>query len=457
VNKALANVNADTIAAFKSYEAEQRLHHTKVGCALVVTLMPLGSTVDYFVYHGMLWEFFALRLVCSATALIIWALLFTKRGQQNLSWLGEVVPLLPAIFLSGMIAVSDGFESSYYMALNLVLLAVGAVLHWTLRESILAVILVLLMYTSAGLYAGIYPPTKELFTNYYFIALMDIIVVAGTYFQVRQRFTEFVLRQELDKSRTALEISLEQLKANEAQLIQSEKLASLGRMSAGMIHEINNPLNFATTGLFTLRKKAKYLEPEQQADYAEILHDVEAGVDRVKKIVSGLRTFTNPDTEQSDRISLSEAVADELRFLSKEQMDGVEFQQDLPANLTIWANKDKLINTLSLMLQNSLDALKTKTFTDEKPTIRISGRMENGVTFLTVYDNGPGIAAEHLDKIYDPFFTTKDVGAGMGLGLTLCYRFVVGAKGKISVRTEPGKFCEFTLEFPAAENLPANN
>jgi two-component system sensor histidine kinase PhcS len=313
------------------------------------------------------------------------------------------------------------------------------------------------MYTSAGLYAGIYPPTKELFTNYYFIALMDIIVVAGTYFQVRQRFTEFVLRQELDKSRTALEASLEQLKANEAQLIQSEKLASLGRMSAGMIHEINNPLNFATTGLFTLRKKGKHLPAEQQSDYAEILHDVEAGVDRVKKIVSGLRTFTNPDTEQSDRISLSEVVADELRFLSKEQLAEVDFQQAVPANLTIWANKDKLINTLGLMIQNSLDALKTKTFIGEKPTIRISGRMENDTTFLTVYDNGPGIAAEHLDKIYDPFFTTKDVGAGMGLGLTLCYRFVVGAKGKISVRTEPGKFCEFTLEFPAVQNPPAPN
>ena len=98
--------------------------------------------------------------------------------------------------------------------------------------------------------------------------------------------------------------SLAQLKENEVQLVQSEKLASLGRMSAGMIHEINNPLNFATTGLFTLRKKGKFLPPEQQKDFAEILKDVEEGVNRVKTIVSDLRMFTHPDTENCDEVAV---------------------------------------------------------------------------------------------------------------------------------------------------------
>ena len=109
------------------------------------------------------------------------------------------------------------------------------------------------------------------------------------------RVREFVSRCELDKSRKALEASLQQLKENEMQLVQSEKLASLGRMSAGIIHEINNPLNFATTGLFTLRKKGKHLAPEQQADYTEILTDVEDGLKRVQTIVSDLRMFTHPE------------------------------------------------------------------------------------------------------------------------------------------------------------------
>jgi two-component system sensor histidine kinase PhcS len=102
------------------------------------------------------------------------------------------------------------------------------------------------------------------------------------------------------------------------------------------------------------------------------------------------------------------------------------------------------------LLQNSLDALKLKSFPPgEKPTIWIEGRVENGQSILSIRDNGVGIEAKHLDKIFDPFFTTKDVGEGMGLGLSICYSIMQEYGGKISVKTEPGKFCEFTLEFPA--------
>ena len=79
----------------------------------------------------------------------------------------------------------------------------------------------------------------------------------------------------------------------------------------------------------------------------------------------------------------------------------------------------------------------------------IEGRSEPTRSLLVVRDNGTGITKEHLDKIFDPFYTTKDVGQGMGLGLAICYRIVQECDGRIQVRTEPGKFCEFTLEFPA--------
>ena len=161
--------------------------------------------------------------------------------------------------------------------------------------------------------------------------------------------------------------------------------------------------------------------------------------------------FTHPDTEQRDEVPVHEIVTAASRFLNSECADKVEFEEALPPGLTVFANKNKLIHVLTNLLQNSLDALKNKKFTDEKPVVRISGRTENGATILTVHDNGPGIDAAHRDKIFDPFFTTKDVGEGMGLGLSICYRIVREAGGKISVKTEPGKFCEFTLELPARE------
>jgi signal transduction histidine kinase len=254
---------------------------------------------------------------------------------------------------------------------------------------------------------------------------------------------------KLSKQNQALESTIEQLKETESQLVQTEKLASLGRMSAGIIHEINNPLNFATTGLFTLRNKGKYLAPEQQSEYAEILKDVEEGIKRVKTIVSDLRMFTHPETESRDQVDVSEVVASALRFLSNEWNDRVQIEQKLDPHQAVWANKNKLIHVFTNLLQNSLDALKEKDFSNgEKPGVWIEGRVDNGRSVVTLRDNGPGIDAEHLDKIFDPFFTTKDVGEGMGLGLSICYRIVQECDGRISVKTEKGKYCEFTLEFP---------
>jgi C4-dicarboxylate-specific signal transduction histidine kinase len=256
-------------------------------------------------------------------------------------------------------------------------------------------------------------------------------------------------REKLAKQNEVLETTIEQLKETETLLVQTEKIVSLGRMSAGIIHEINNPLNYATTGLFTLRSKGKFLAPEQQAEYAEILKDVEDGIGRVKSIVSDLKSFTHPDTEQVDQVELPEIIDSALKFLSNEWRDKVEIHQELPKGLAARGNRNKLLQVFVNLLQNSLDALKTKTFADEKPTIWIQGTVEAGRCVVTVRDNGEGMEAGTINKVFDPFFTTKDVGEGMGLGLTICHRIVREYEGRISVRSERGKFSEFKLEFPA--------
>ena len=267
--------------------------------------------------------------------------------------------------------------------------------------------------------------------------------------RIRNLVESHQYQRRVTKQNQVLESTIEQLKDTETQLVQTEKLASLGRMSAGIIHEINNPLNFATTGLFTLRNKGKYVAPEQQEEYADILKDVEDGIKRVKNIVSDLRMFTHPETESRDQVEIAEVVSAALRFLSSEWKDKVRIERSLAEHQTVWANKNKLIHVLVNLLQNSLDALKSKSFVTEQPAIWIEGRLEHDKSIVVVRDNGSGIRAEHLDKIFDPFFTTKDVGEGMGLGLAICYRIVQDCDGRIGVRSEPGKFCEFTLEFPA--------
>src|SRR5207249_5551972 len=162
-----------------------------------------------------------------------------------------------------------------------------------------------------------------------------------------------------------------------------------------------------------------------------------------------LRMFTHPDTESRDQVEVAEVVTSALRFLSNEWKDSVQIEQHLAEHQTVWANKNKLIHVLVNLLQNSLDALKSKSSKNEKPTIWIEGRLENNRSILILRDNCCGISSEHVDKIFDPFFTTKDVGDGMGLGLAICYRIVQECEGRISVRTEPGKFCQFALELQA--------
>jgi two-component system, sensor histidine kinase PhcS len=388
---------------------------------------------------------------------VLYFVLRTDFGEKYYHFQGLVLLFLPSATIAWMVYATEGTASPYYAGLTLVLMILAVVLDWTPWQSVVSVLLVLTLYLTACLFSTAAVDTRLFINHLFFLISSGIAIIAGTYYHSRVRVREFVSRSELDKSRKALEASLQQLKENEMQLVQSEKLASLGRMSAGIIHEINNPLNFATTGLFTLRKKGKHLAPEQQADYAEVLTDVEDGLKRVQAIVSDLRMFTHPNTEQLDPVPVAEVLTPALRFLSNESRDTVQINQKLADHQTIWANKNKLIQVLLNLLQNSIDALKEKKFAGgEKPTIWIEGRVENGQSILSVRDNGSGIDPKHLDKIFDPFFTTKAVGAGMGLGLSICYSIVQEYGGKISAKTEMGKFCEFTLEFPVKTKQAVN-
>jgi signal transduction histidine kinase len=255
-------------------------------------------------------------------------------------------------------------------------------------------------------------------------------------------------QRKLSKQNHALTSAIEQIKETETQLVQSEKLASLGRMSAGIIHEINNPLNFATTGLFALRNKTKNLPEAQRAEYEEIINDAEEGLKRVRNIVSDLRVFTHPETGPPETVDVTEAVTASLRFLATEWKGKVRIENKIIPGQVAQATRNKMVHILVNLLQNSLDAMADKKFEGEEPTISIEGRIEEGKSVIVVRDNGTGIEQKNLNKIFDPFFTTKEVGEGMGLGLSICHRIVRGYGGHINVRSEVGRFCEFIIDFP---------
>jgi signal transduction histidine kinase len=257
-------------------------------------------------------------------------------------------------------------------------------------------------------------------------------------------------QRKLSKQNEALSDAIDQIKETEMQLVQSEKLSSLGRMSAGIIHEINNPLNFSLTGLFALRSKGKKLPPDDRIEYDAIVNDIEEGLKRVRNIVSDLRTFTHPGGGTGEPVEAADAAEAALRFLGGEWRDTITVHQEIAPTLCMWSNRNKLIHILVNLLQNAIDAMREKKYPEgDTPRIWLTGKTENGRTTIVVRDNGPGIDSKIANKIFDPFFTTKEVGKGMGLGLSICYRIVKDYGGTITVNSEPGQFCAFTLDFPA--------
>ena len=317
--------NPQLLEAFAAHDQRQTIDNFKVACVIGMVLMPAGYILDSHVYEDWAKYFLKLRLVSSLLIGLFFGVLLTRLGKQHYRLLGVILFMIPASFMAFMIYKTTGAASPYYAGLNLVLLVLAFVLHWTFWESLASATLVIALYLTASFsHQGNEPlDLRMLVNNLYFLILTGIIVVTGSYFHSKSRLREFALRYQLDLNKQQLETNNQQLDLQnkeladtiqklteaESQLVQSEKMASLGRMSAGIIHEINNPLNFATTGLFTLKKKSKYVAPEQQAEYTDILKDVEDGISRVKNIVSDLRLFTHPSTEHLDQIEAAEVVA----------------------------------------------------------------------------------------------------------------------------------------------------
>jgi signal transduction histidine kinase len=141
-----------------------------------------------------------------------------------------------------------------------------------------------------------------------------------------------------------------------------------------------------------------------------------------------------------------------LRFLSNEWRDRVTIEKDIPEDQTIWANSHQVTQILVNLLQNAFDALKRLPEPENQPIVRVRSWNEAGESIIEVWDNGEGISSDNLYKVFDPFFTTKDVGEGMGLGLSICYRIMKQHNGRIQVRSEWGKYSEFTLRFPQKDS-----
>ena len=237
--------------------------------------------------------------------------------------------------------------------------------------------------------------------------------------------------------------------ASDEMVMQSSKMAALGKMAAGIAHEINNPL--AVIGekagwIKDLLKQEDISKSENFQEYADAVDKIEYHINRAKTITHRLLGFARRMEPVTERVNINTVVDESVAFLENEaRYRNIDIQVDYAAELPLITSDSSQLQQVFLnILNNAIDAIGK----DGEISIKSKYITKNNAIAVEITDNGPGIPKEALNKIFDPFFTTKEVGKGTGLGLSISYSIVEKLGGRMMVASEEGKGTTFTIYFP---------
>jgi signal transduction histidine kinase len=251
------------------------------------------------------------------------------------------------------------------------------------------------------------------------------------------------------------------------ELLQGQKLQAVGQLSAGIAHEINNPLGYLLSNMSVLEEYLEKLgqfirvslqeknagrargardsEPEYLLeDFKTALRESRQGAERIRDIVQSLKEFSHRDEKDLKAADLNRCVEDALRLCANELKHKAEVRQDLGKLPLVWCFPQQIEQVLVNLLVNAAQAIP------EKGRIDISSRVEDERAVIRIRDSGSGIPPDQMKKLFEPFFTTKPVGKGTGLGLHVAYKIIKAHGGRIDVDSTPGVGSEFTLQVPVS-------
>ena len=246
--------------------------------------------------------------------------------------------------------------------------------------------------------------------------------------------------------RKTLEATLENLRFAQNQLIQAEKMASLGILTAGVAHEINNPLNYIFNGTAAIEKHIRGKYSEDSERLKPLFEAVSTGVERVSGIVKSMERYSRNEALPFVYCNIQEVIDNCLIMLQSIYRDRIEIKKNYLSSLpVVFANEGQLHQLFLNILANAVQSIETE------GSITIDLVSNNKHLEISISDTGKGISEEHLKHIFDPFFTTKDPGEGTGLGLAISKKITEEHHGTISCDSVPGRGTTFIVSLPSVE------
>lgn len=250
----------------------------------------------------------------------------------------------------------------------------------------------------------------------------------------------FTQSELTEKKNTELNTALQELHETQAQLLESEKMISLGILTAGIAHEINNPLNFILGGYTGVRNHLSQSSTEKLHPYFDA---IQVGIDRITKIVTGLDQFSRNTNDLDETCNIHKIIENSITMVSHLLNDKIKTEKDYTSQrLIIPGNIGQLHQLIVNILINSAQAIAGE------GTIKIKTNKDDKNVNIMISDTGSGISKENLSKIFTPFYTTKEPDVGTGLGLSISYNIVQQHNGQIQFQSEPGKGTEVSISLP---------
>ncbi len=434
--------------AYQAELGENLYFYSRVTCVITMILTLGGVGLDMAFYPSHAREFAWVR-VGAATLVGLVLLSYTQPwGRKNIRALTYLWLSVPQAMISWMIYRTEGEQSIYFVGLTFALSGIGFFLPLSVVEALAFGGATLAGY---GLACAMRPGGIEHISVWLgsslFVLFYTIIAVMIAVYSEKWRWLSFQLKAEVQKKNIELRETNTALAEVKGQLIQREKMAALGTLSAGLLHEVNNPVNYS---LMAINMALMDPAAAQSAELKESLSDAREGMQRVQNIVSDLKTFAYQKAgDDSQRMFLLEKAIQSALRLTSFELKGVEITLALPQDTHVLGDEPAIIGVLINLLSNA--ALALARAAPGQPRIVLSGEHRDGRLWLTVRDNGTGIAPEHIGRVLEPFFTTRDVGAGLGLGLSVSYGIIQRHGGTLSVTSEFGAWTEFAFDLAAPQ------